>query len=180
MEWGEAIIDAIKECRIMVLVFTASANQSPQIHREVEQGADHGVALLPLRVEDVAPTETLAYFIGDVQWLDAQMPPSDAHLQSLAGAVKIVLAGSGPVAATAESAPVPADDSRREQVPAAGDGRLPSGPENAESKDGSPAYSPGREKARIPRAWMFAVCLSCFSKAVKDDGRRAKAAPQIG
>ena len=31
MEWGEAIIDAIEQCRIMVLVFTANANESPQI-----------------------------------------------------------------------------------------------------------------------------------------------------
>src|ERR1035438_640129 len=30
MEWGECIIDAIEQSRIMVLVFTAAANDSPQ------------------------------------------------------------------------------------------------------------------------------------------------------
>jgi TIR domain len=91
MEWGEAIIDAIEECRIMVLVFTANANASPQIRREVERAVNHGVAILPLRVEDVLPAKSLEYFIGNVHWLDAQTPPFEAHLRNLAGTIKIVL-----------------------------------------------------------------------------------------
>ena len=89
MEWGEAIIDAIEECRIMVLVFTADANASPQIRREVERAVNHGVAILPLRVEDVLPGKALEYFIGNVHWLDALTPPLEAHLKNLAGTIKI-------------------------------------------------------------------------------------------
>jgi hypothetical protein len=55
MEWGECIIDGIEQCRILVLVFTADANASPQIHREVERAANRGAAILPLRVENVMP-----------------------------------------------------------------------------------------------------------------------------
>lgn len=94
-EWSEAIIDAIEECRIMVLVFTSNANASLQIHREIERGANHGVAILPLRVENVLPAKALEYFIGDVQWLNAAMPPSDTHLKDLADTIKVVLAGTG-------------------------------------------------------------------------------------
>ncbi len=92
-EWSEAIIDAIEECRIMVLVFTSNANASLQIHREIERGANHGVAILPLRVENVLPAKALEYFIGDVQWLNAAMPPSDTHLKDLAATIKLVLEG---------------------------------------------------------------------------------------
>ncbi len=91
MEWGEAIIDAIEECRIMVLIFTANANASPQIRREVERAVNHGVAILPLRMEDVLPGKALEYFIGNVHWLDALTPPLEAHLKNLAGTIKIVL-----------------------------------------------------------------------------------------
>ena len=96
MEWGEAIIDAIEQCRIMVLVFTANANTSPQIRREVERAVNRGVAILPLRMEDVLPGKSLEYFIGNVHWLDALTPPFEAHLKNLAGTIKILLARSEP------------------------------------------------------------------------------------
>src|SRR5438874_12753634 len=32
-EWGEAIIDGISGCRIMVLIFSGHSNQSPQVRR---------------------------------------------------------------------------------------------------------------------------------------------------
>src|SRR5438067_129983 len=42
-EWGEAIIEAINSCRVMVLVLSAQSNQSPQVRREVERAATKGV-----------------------------------------------------------------------------------------------------------------------------------------
>jgi hypothetical protein len=95
-EYGEAIIDAIEECRIMVLVFTANANASPQIRREIERAVNHGVAILPLRMEDVLPGKSLEYFIGNVHWLDALTPPFETHLKNLAGTIKILLARPEP------------------------------------------------------------------------------------
>ena len=35
-EYGAAIMDAIERCRVMVLIFSSNANQSPQIRREIE------------------------------------------------------------------------------------------------------------------------------------------------
>ena len=95
MEWGRAIVEAIEESQIMVLVFTANANASPQIRREVERAVNRGVAILPVRIEDVLPGKGLEYFIGNVHWLDALNPPLEAHLKSLAGTIKILLARSG-------------------------------------------------------------------------------------
>ena len=91
MEWSECIIEAIEECRIMVLVFTAHANESPQIRREIERAVNHGVAILPLRMEDILPGRALEYFIGNVHWLDALTPPLESHLKNLAGTVKVLL-----------------------------------------------------------------------------------------
>jgi hypothetical protein len=76
----------------MVLVFTADANASPQIRREVERAVNRGVAILPVRIEDVVPGRALEYFIGNVHWLDALTPPLEAHLKNLAGTVKMLLA----------------------------------------------------------------------------------------
>jgi hypothetical protein len=49
IHYGEAIIDAIYECRIMVLVFSAKANASPHIPKEIECAASQGVTVMPLR-----------------------------------------------------------------------------------------------------------------------------------
>jgi photosystem II stability/assembly factor-like uncharacterized protein len=95
MEWGKCIIDAIKQARVMLLVFTANANASPQIRREVERAVNHDVVILPFRVENVLPDESLEYFIGNVHWLDALTPPMEAHLKNLAKTIKVLLAQMG-------------------------------------------------------------------------------------
>ena len=91
MEWSECIVEGIEECRIMLLVFTADANASPQIRREIERAANHGATILPLRVEDVLPGRALEYFIGNVHWLDAMPPPLENHLPNVAITVERIL-----------------------------------------------------------------------------------------
>jgi hypothetical protein len=90
-EWGEAIIDAINISRVMILIFSANANDSPQIRREVERAVNKAIPIIPLRIQDIAPARSLEYFIGMVHWLDALTPPLEAHLRRLAESVKILL-----------------------------------------------------------------------------------------
>ena len=90
-EWGEAIIDAINYCRVLILIFSASANESPQIRREVERAVSKGTPVIPLRIQDISPTRSLEYFIGTVHWLDALTPPLESHLRRLVEAVKGLL-----------------------------------------------------------------------------------------
>jgi len=98
-EWGEAIIDAIAGSRMMILIFSANANDSPQISREVERAVNKQVVIVPLRIEDVAPTKSLEYFIGSVHWLDALHQPLESHLERIAGVVEGALEGDASAAA---------------------------------------------------------------------------------
>ncbi|MDT7769880.1 MAG: hypothetical protein QOI30_2890, partial [Mycobacterium sp.] len=86
-EWGEAIVDAIRSSRVMVLVFSTHANDSPQIRREVQLAVSAETVLIPFRIEDVAPARSLEYFLGTPHWLDALTPPLEVHLERLAAAV---------------------------------------------------------------------------------------------
>ena len=43
LSYAEALIDALNRSRIMVLVFSASANSSPQVMREVERAVNKGI-----------------------------------------------------------------------------------------------------------------------------------------
>jgi len=90
-EYGHSIIEAIDQCRVMVLIFSADANDSRQIHREIERAVSKGVPIIPLRIEEVVPTKSMEYFLGAIHWLDALTPPLEKHLQQLAEAVKALL-----------------------------------------------------------------------------------------
>jgi hypothetical protein len=95
-EWSAAIIKAIDQCRAMVLIFSQNANNSRQIRREVERAITVGIPLVPVRIEDVVPTESLAYFMGTVHWLDAMTPPFENHLLKLADSLKGLLQARAP------------------------------------------------------------------------------------
>src|ERR1700686_1746468 len=104
VHYGEAIIYAIHECHIMVLVFSSKANLSGHIPKEIERAVSAGVTVMPLRIEEVAPAKSLDYFIGSVHWLDALTPPLEVHLQKLAANVQTLLS-RGAQGAEAHSRP---------------------------------------------------------------------------
>ena len=78
MDYGEAIVDAIHACKVMVLVYSGSANTSPQIRREVERAVATGSAIIPFRIEDVPMSKSLEYYISSPHWLDALTHRSSA------------------------------------------------------------------------------------------------------
>jgi hypothetical protein len=131
VHYGEAIIDAINDCRIMVLVFSSKANLSGHIPKEIERAVSKGVTVMPLRIEDVAPAKSLDYFIGSVHWLDALTPPLEAHLRTLAANVQTLLSRSAhaaeahaqataksPIAPPLHAAPAEIDGAHRAAKPA--------------------------------------------------------------
>lgn len=89
--WGAAIIEAIRNARIMVLIFSSNANESPQIKREVERAVHFNTAVIPMRIENILPEADLEYFLGVPHWLDAFTPPMNQHFEPLARAVKGIL-----------------------------------------------------------------------------------------
>ena len=106
-DYGEAIVDGINESRVMVLVFSSHANTSPHIKREVDRAVSKSLTIIPIRIEDVAPTRALEYYISPVHWLDAVAPPLEPHLEALAGKIQILLSKAG-VERHNATAPAPA------------------------------------------------------------------------
>lgn len=99
MDWGGAIVDAISASRVMVVVYSAKANDSPQIKREVERAVNRGLAVIPFRIEDVPMSKTLEFFMSMPHWLDALTPPLQNHLDRLAETTSAILKGAGAVLA---------------------------------------------------------------------------------
>jgi anti-sigma-K factor RskA len=86
-DWAASIVDAIDNCRVMVLVFSGHTNRSRQVHREVQQAFDGEKPVVPFRIESVAPEKALRYYMGSVHWLDALTPPIEQHLEKLVASV---------------------------------------------------------------------------------------------
>jgi formylglycine-generating enzyme required for sulfatase activity len=88
MVWSSAIVGAIQGAKVMVLVFSGAANHSPQIAREVERAISKGLPVIPFRIEEVQPSDSLEYFISASHWLDAFTEPLEQHLEMLANVVQ--------------------------------------------------------------------------------------------
>lgn len=90
-DWASEIIDAISAARVMVLVFSASSNHSPQVRREVERAVHKQLSILPFRLEDVLPERSLEFFLSTQHWLDAFPPPREAHYRALCAHLHTIL-----------------------------------------------------------------------------------------
>lgn len=91
-EWAAEIIDAISAARVMVLIFSASSNSSPQVRREVERAVHKDVRILPFRIENVLPSGCLEYFLSSQHWLDGFPSPRTAHYERLSASLRQWLA----------------------------------------------------------------------------------------
>jgi serine/threonine protein kinase len=78
------ITQAIREARLLLLIFSQAANRSKHVLREVERAAHCQTELLTFRIDPVTPSDDLAYFLGVDHWVDGfrPLPPSD-HFATL-------------------------------------------------------------------------------------------------
>lgn len=121
--YARALVNALHESRIMALVFSSDANHSPQVLREVERAVSRGIPIIPLRIEDVVPSDEMEYYIAGRHWLDALTPPLEQHLLRLCDTVKLLLSrpadSAAPERVEPAVRPVPAlaDDQSAPQPP---------------------------------------------------------------
>jgi TIR domain-containing protein len=115
-DWSASIIDALDHCRVMILIFSGNANESPQIRNEVVHAVHRGVPVIPVRIEDIPPGKSLAYFMSGVHWLDALSPPLETHLKRLAESVRAILQLVPAAELSAGMAPARATGSKEEVI----------------------------------------------------------------
>ena len=109
-DWAAEIMDAISLARMMILVFSASSNQSPQVRREVERAVHKQLSILPFRIEDVLPSKSLEFFLSTQHWMDAFPPPREPHYARLCTYLKKQSSGEpSQPSAHADSIPPGAD-----------------------------------------------------------------------
>jgi len=88
------ITRAIQQSKVMLLIFSSHSNNSEQVLREVQLATDSKLPIIRFRIEDVALTDDLRYFLSTPHWLDALTPPLSSHIARLELAIKELLSQS--------------------------------------------------------------------------------------
>ncbi len=101
VEYGHAIINAIEQCKALVLVLSDQSNDSQFVRKEVERAVSKTKVVLPVRIREVTPSGSLEFYISSAQWVDAWKTPMEQHLMPLVAAIKAMNSpDSAPVRST--------------------------------------------------------------------------------
>ena len=95
-DWAGAIIEAINNTKIMVLVFTDFSNSSQQVMREISNAVSSGVTIVPFKLTESLPTQSMQYYLSTVHWLDAINRPLANSIEQLNDLVQALLNGTAP------------------------------------------------------------------------------------
>lgn len=85
--WSHAIMQGIKFSKITLLVLSTPSNDSRYVLREIEQSVTLGHMIIPLRIEDIIPSDSLNFFVSSHHWFDAVSTPLEEQLPVLCEAI---------------------------------------------------------------------------------------------
>jgi hypothetical protein len=86
-----SLVNAIKTCSIMVLIFSQASNRSAHVTREVNVAVDAGAIIIPFRIQDVPLSQEMQYLVATQHWLDAMTPPLEERIKELCNSVQTLL-----------------------------------------------------------------------------------------
>jgi hypothetical protein len=82
-QYGAAIVEAIRECSIVVLLLTEDSNQSKPVENEIECAFRNQKVIVPIRLRNVKPSTGLEFFISNAQWVDAFVTPLKTRVEQI-------------------------------------------------------------------------------------------------
>src|SRR4030042_199606 len=115
--FAASLVKAIRASSVIVLILSQGSNQSTHVLREVGEAVDSGIPILPLRIEDVIPTEELHYYIMSIHWLDAMSPPLARHLKKLTASVLALINVREQSPLTADKPPIEVPSRKPRSIP---------------------------------------------------------------
>jgi formylglycine-generating enzyme required for sulfatase activity len=86
-DWMDAIIDAVDQTKIIILVFSANTEKSQWVKDEIKLALEEKRRIIPFRIQDVYPRRALRLLKVRCQWMDAFTPPLEKHIESLVNIV---------------------------------------------------------------------------------------------
>lgn len=92
--WATAIVEALEQSRMMVVLFSKNFNDSSQVEREIELASNMEMPILTFRLSDVAFRGAKKYYLQNLNWIDA-FPDPEGNFGALYGNVSLLLGNGG-------------------------------------------------------------------------------------
>lgn len=107
--WARAIVDALDESRMMVVVFSENFNNSDQVDREIELASEDKKPILTFRISNDVFKGAKKYYLKNLNWIDAFPEPHklfDSVAENVAKLLGIKLSSLSAPLQSADSLPV--------------------------------------------------------------------------
>lgn len=92
--WARAIVEALDESRMMVVVFSENFNNSEQVDREIEIASEDKKPILTFRISDDSFKGAKKYYLKNLNWIDAFPHPEQVFGRVLEDVYKLLDMGS--------------------------------------------------------------------------------------
>jgi formylglycine-generating enzyme required for sulfatase activity len=83
MKRSEAIVDAIQQSGVVLVLISSYTGHSTEVKNEVERAVNFRRILIPIRLEEILPTGALEYFLSTAHWFDAFPDPLHRYIPAL-------------------------------------------------------------------------------------------------
>ena len=84
--FGDSIVEALDKAETMILVFSANANESQEIKKEIALASQRRLTVVPVRIDAATPSKAFAYELATRNWIDFFEDP-DAGMARLMAAL---------------------------------------------------------------------------------------------
>jgi len=68
--WPASIAQAVRNARLLVLLFSKHASSSPDVAREVALAGSHRLVILPIKIDETRPNHVMEYYLSICHWLE--------------------------------------------------------------------------------------------------------------
>jgi hypothetical protein len=94
-KYSQSIINGITQSQLMVVVYSANANESNHVVAEIDRAYNKRIPIIPFRIEDVPLSPDLEYYLSTSHWFDAFDGQTKQHLERLVETVRLLLKKTG-------------------------------------------------------------------------------------
>ena len=86
--YAQSIVEAIRECRVFLLVLNEGSNVSAHVLNEINCAFDRfkaheDITLLPFRIDQCALSDDIYYYLGRIHIMDGVLPPELLRVQEV-------------------------------------------------------------------------------------------------
>ena len=94
--YAQSIVEAIRECRVFLLVLNEGSNVSANVLNEINCAFDRfrahdDITLLPFRIDQCTLSDDIYYYLGRIHIMDGILPPELLRVQELVDRVSKLL-----------------------------------------------------------------------------------------